>query len=208
VLGVDVSEPLLARARERTAGLAPVRVLRADAAEHAFAAEHDVVFSRFGVMFFTEPERAFANLARALVAGGRLGFACWRRLEDNDWLSEALHASLGELGEDFVPPEPGAPGPFSLSEADRVRVLCQGAGLSNVEMDALDLDVVLSVDGPESAVDFTLRVGPVGRRVAEESEAVKRRVRDAVRVALARRASSDRIALPGRAWLVTASRVR
>ena len=39
----------------------------------------DVAISQFGVMFFDEPETAFANIRRQLVSGGRLAFACWHR---------------------------------------------------------------------------------------------------------------------------------
>ena len=64
VTGIDISAPLLAVARARAAGTG-VTFLEADAAVHAFRPEHDLVFSRFGVMFFAEPEAAFANLRRA-----------------------------------------------------------------------------------------------------------------------------------------------
>jgi ubiquinone/menaquinone biosynthesis C-methylase UbiE len=79
VLGVDVSSVMLARARQRAAEakLAQVAFENADAQVHAFKpACFDAVCSRFGVMFFTEPVAAFANLRGALRTGGRLGFVC------------------------------------------------------------------------------------------------------------------------------------
>jgi SAM-dependent methyltransferase len=79
VLGVDVSAPMLARASERLPPVAPVRFIHADATTYRFeSAAFDLLFSRFGVMFFAEPARAFANLRIALKPSGRLAFACWR----------------------------------------------------------------------------------------------------------------------------------
>jgi SAM-dependent methyltransferase len=81
VLGIDVSAPMLARAAERLPPGAPVKFVRADATTYKFeSTAFDLLFSRFGVMFFAEPARAFANLRTALKPGGRLAFACWRSL--------------------------------------------------------------------------------------------------------------------------------
>src|SRR5215217_9152672 len=68
VLGVDVSEPMIARARERLeqAGLSNAAVAIGDASLYDFeAGSFDLVFSRFGVMFFSHPSRAFYNIRRA-----------------------------------------------------------------------------------------------------------------------------------------------
>ena len=79
VLGVDVSGPMLTRARERARDLPNVTFLQGDAQTHRFEpASVDAIFSRFGVMFFAEPDMAFRNFQRALKPGGRLVFVCWR----------------------------------------------------------------------------------------------------------------------------------
>ena len=71
---------MLARAAERLPPGAPVKFVRADATTYRFeSAAFDLLFSRFGVMFFAEPARAFANLRTALKPSGRLAFACWRK---------------------------------------------------------------------------------------------------------------------------------
>ncbi|MBL0901150.1 MAG: class I SAM-dependent methyltransferase, partial [Reyranella sp.] len=77
VLGVDISEPLVAAAKAKD--IANSAFLVADAATQAFEpGSFDLVFSRFGVMFFADPVAAFANLHRALKPSGRLAFVCWR----------------------------------------------------------------------------------------------------------------------------------
>ena len=102
VLGVDVSAPMLARAAERLPPGAPVKFVRADATTYRFeSAAFDLLFSRFGVMFFAEPARAFANLRTALKPSGRLAFACWRKFDENPWLQVPLRAAL-----EHVPPLP------------------------------------------------------------------------------------------------------
>ncbi len=81
VTGVDISTPLLGR---RGAG-APknVEFVKADAAFHPFKPEYDLIFSRFGVMFFDDPPAAFTNIRKGLKPGGRLAFVCWRPVADN-----------------------------------------------------------------------------------------------------------------------------
>ncbi|MEL4886930.1 class I SAM-dependent methyltransferase [Pectobacterium betavasculorum] len=79
VLGVDISEPLISRARalspQETSTLFQVAdASRAELPEGAF----DILFSRFGVMYFDDPTGAFLHLRRALRPGGRVAFVCWR----------------------------------------------------------------------------------------------------------------------------------
>src|SRR5262249_51171730 len=116
VLGVDISAVMLERARERAraANLAQVEFANADAQTHAFAKEAwDCVYSRFGVMFFADPARAFANLRSALRRGGRVSFACWRAMPENPWVMVPI-AALTTFLTPPPPPPPGAPGPFAF----------------------------------------------------------------------------------------------
>ena len=112
VLGIDVSQPALERARELTAaeGLDNVTYEQGDAEVHRFEpGRFDVAISRFGVMFFSDPVAAFANIARALRRGGRVVLLVWQRRERNEW-DAAIDAALGA-------PPPSARGePFSLGE--------------------------------------------------------------------------------------------
>jgi len=81
VLGADVSEPSVARVRERivTAGLRHAEAIVADASVHPFAPDSfELAFSRFGIMFFSDPVAAFENVRRAMKPGGRLALAVFR----------------------------------------------------------------------------------------------------------------------------------
>src|ERR1041385_2284128 len=130
VVGIDISTPMLevAARRMREAGLANVELRNADAETHELAPEDfDAVVSRFGVMFFADPVRAFTNLRRALRRNGRLAFVCWQPLAYNPWMAVPTKAAASEIA--FPPPPPPhAPGPFAFADADRVERILPEAG--------------------------------------------------------------------------------
>jgi SAM-dependent methyltransferase len=203
VTGVDVSEPMLARARERAAGLANVTFLAADAQTHRFERPFDVVASRFGVMFFADFAAAFANLRAALVPGGRLGFVAWQPLERNAWMNVPLQV-VARLVELPPPAPPGSPGPFGLDDPDRIRRALGAAGFARVAID--DVREPQNVGGAatlEDAVAFLTVAGPAAAALKGAPE-MKPRLADALRTALAPYATPRGVFLPGAAWIVTA----
>jgi len=209
VLGVDLSEPMLARARERAAaaGLAHVRFQAADAQDTDLGAgAFDAVFSRFGVMFFGEPEVAFANLRRALRPGGRLAFVCWGPVGENAWVRVPMQAAAPFLPPQ-APPDPTAPGPFAFADAERVRRILQAAGFAAIEVDRTEIPMTPAGGDPDSAAALFLDVGPLGRALREmgAGDDVRRRVQDAVRVAFESHVENGRLALGSTVWLVSAA---
>jgi ubiquinone/menaquinone biosynthesis C-methylase UbiE len=130
VVGVDVSERMLERARQLTAAerLGNVLYERGDAQVHRFdCARFDVAISRFGTMFFSDPVAAFANIAAALGAEARLVLLVWQRLERNDW-ARLIDAALGDAAQ---PTPPGAD-PFALGDADVTARILETAGFDDV----------------------------------------------------------------------------
>jgi SAM-dependent methyltransferase len=157
VLGIDISSPMLARARERARaeGFANVEFANADAQTHAFAEDaFDAACSRFGVMFFADPTRAFANLRRALRAGGTVAFVCWRPMPENPWMVVPF-AAIASFITPPPPPPPGAPGPFSFGDRERVREILSAAGFDRIEIAPYDTELALGRD-VDDAVEFTL----------------------------------------------------
>jgi SAM-dependent methyltransferase len=205
VLGVDISAPMLDRAAERagTAGLAHVRFENADAQSHAFEpGGRDLVFSRFGIMFFADPTRAFTNLRAALRPGGRVAFVCWRAIPENAWVSVPIGA-LTKVIAPPQPPAPGAPGPFSLADSDRVREILSGAGFEAIDIEAHDEKLVLG-EALEEAVEFSLSNGPASRLMQDATAEQRTRATEVVRAALAPHARDGGVALAGAAWRVLA----
>ena len=211
VVGVDVSEPLLARAKERVsaAGFENVELMLGNAASARVEPPVDLIFSRFGVMFFEEPVAAFTHLRETLVPNGRLGFVCWQPLEVNPW----AHAPLGAVRS--LRPEhplvellqPGKPGPFAFSDADLVRRILQSAGFANIDVTPDEMDVALGgARTLAEAVDYTLQIGPAARFIADAGLEADPRVRDALSEALAPYASERGVFVAARTLLVTAKR--
>jgi SAM-dependent methyltransferase len=117
VLGLDISETLLSRARERVPDGASVSFVLGDASKHALP-DHafDLLFSRFGVMFFDDPTAAFTHLRRALTPTGRVTFVCWRPFDQNDWVRLPMQA-VADILPPLPLPGPNAPGPFAFGDA-------------------------------------------------------------------------------------------
>jgi SAM-dependent methyltransferase len=205
VLGVDVSRMMLERARERTQHLPHVKLLEADATDHAFAGDADLLYSRLGVMFFAEPEVAFANLRRALRPGGRLCFVCWRKPEDNPWYTVPVHAVASLVALPAQPPE-GSAGPFAFAREAYVRGVLQAAGWRDIALETHDIALETSTAGLDEAVRFAFFAGPLARILSEAKapEALEPQLRAAVRAALASHVSGDSVTLGAGLWIATA----
>lgn len=210
VVGVDPSAPMLARAeaRAREAGLGNLRFLQRDAQTADLGeGRFDAVASRFGVMFFEDPHAAFANLRRALRPGGRVAFVCWQAAERNAWIAEPM-AAVAPFLELPPPPEPGAPGMFSLAAPERVRGILEGAGLADVTLREASLATRPGGGDVEEAVATFLEVGPVARLLQEQEAGpdVRARVEAAVRARFAAADAGDGPRFASAAWIVTARR--
>jgi SAM-dependent methyltransferase len=208
VVGVDISAPLVERARARGKGVENVRFELADAQTFAFTGEpYDVVFSRFGVMFFDDPDAAFRNIRTALRPGGRLGFVCWRPMKDNLGFVLPLQAVMPFLAEAPPPPEPGAPGPFAFADGERTRGILERAGYVDVAITPHDSELVFGGQTDiEAAVDLALQVGPASRALASIPEISRTEVRAALRAAFLPYHGPSGVKLPAATWLVTARR--
>jgi SAM-dependent methyltransferase len=206
VLGVDVSAPMLARAAERLPSGAPVKFVRADATTYRFEpATFDLLFSRFGVMFFAEPARAFANLRTALKPSGRLAFACWRKFDENPWLQVPLRAALEHIPP-LPRPGPEDPGPFSFASEQRVRRILADAGFQSVILEQGDFDLDIACGGGiEEAVEAAIAIGPTSRVLQDQGPETRAAVAMSIRRALQPYQRDKQVALAGAIWLVTAN---
>lgn len=218
VVGVDVSEPMLACARERVtaAGLLHVELHHGDAAAIDLpGSRFDALFSRLGVMFFSDPAGAFRHLRGLLRPDGRLAFVCWRGREHNPWITVPGMAIAQAA---VVPPPPPAPpdspdspdspGMLSLADEGRVRQVLESAGFVDVTIRAEE--VLMSPGGGdlEDATDLFLEVGPVAGalREAEADEATRARAREVVRKAFEAHLEDGTLLLGSGCWVVSAAR--
>src|SRR6202790_2894838 len=164
VLGVDISAPMLARARQIAPAGLPADFVLADAMVYPFdPASFDLLVSRFGVMFFADPALSFANIRKALRPSGRLAFACWREPRDSPWLMAPLQAvyqhvpKLPQLG-------PEDPGPFAFASEERVIRILREAGFSGTGLERRDITLDVAIGrGLDAAVETALEIGPASR---------------------------------------------
>ena len=201
--GLDISEPMLAVARARGTGVANADFVSADAATFTAAAPADLLFSRFGVMFFGDPQAAFANLRRAMQPGGRLAFVCWRAIAENPWMQVPLHAVYNAGIPRLPKPGPEDPGPFAFADPERVTRVLTGAGWAAPSFSKLDLMLDIAAGGGlQAAVDQATQIGAASRALREGPEELRPAAVEAIRAALAPHASGASLRLPGAMWLV------
>tara|TARA_R110000868_G_scaffold25433_8_gene99340 strand:+ start:1376 stop:2233 length:858 start_codon:yes stop_codon:yes gene_type:complete len=204
-LGIDLSAPMTARARERAAELkSPAQFAVADAFNHDFGKDSfDLLISRFGVMFFDDPVGAFTNLRRALTPQGRMVFVCWRQLSENAWITTPMRVAR-PLIPPVPPADPYAPGPGAFAEQERVTNILQKAGFKNVTHTPIDLQVRVGVNLDE-ALEQSLEIGPLARLIADLDDTIKANVRQAVRGELAKHLTTDGgVMLDSATWVVKA----
>ena len=205
VLGVDVSAALLERARQLAPPQLPVEFVLADATVYPFEpGRADLLFSRFGVMFFADPARSFTNMRAGLRPGARMVFVCWRPPRENPWLMLPLQAAyrhvprLPEVG-------PEEPGLFSFASEQRVRRILEGAGFSAIRLEPVDPSFDLADGhGVDRAVETALGIGPASRALDDQPPELRVAAAESIRAALEPYQDGNRVLLRGAIWIVSA----
>jgi SAM-dependent methyltransferase len=211
VTGIDISEPMLnvakALAEQASEDSAPVSFIKADAQTYRFPeTPFDVVFSRFGVMFFDDPVAAFSNIRAAMRPSGQLVFCCWQPRAVNPFMTVPALAAMELLP---PPPEmpPRAPGPFAFEEAEYIEQILSGAGFSDIAINPVSESLAfgkgLSI---EEIVDRLVQIGPIAQMVRDAPESLRQPVMDKVKIAVSPyyTAASGMI-LEGNFWQVRAT---
>ena len=207
VLGADISQQSVEKARSRiaAAGLSQAEVSLCDVSVHPFVADSfDLAFSRFGVMFFTDPTATFINLRRGMKRGGRLTFAVFRTPQENPWGTGPV-AAVRHLLPPITPAGPDDPGQFSWADPARVKRILEGAGFQEVSLTPHDPAMRLAgPGGAAEAADFAMTIGPVARALASGSVADPAAVRAGLEEFFQRHDCPQGIVLPGALWIVRA----
>jgi SAM-dependent methyltransferase len=201
-VGLDISEPMLATARERAQrDNVPATFISADAQTHTFeAASFDMIISRFGVMFFDDPVRAFANLRRAVTRDAELRAIAWRGPADNPFMTTAERAAAPLLP-GMPPRRPDAPGQFAFADADRVRRILKEAGWGGIDLQPLDVECTLPVKALHL---YVTRLGPVGMMLQSADEATRTQVTETVLGAFKPYVRGTDVRFTAACWMVSA----
>ncbi len=208
VLGADMSAVMLQRAAEQVASadVGNVTLQQKDAQHDALGThEFDLVFSRFGVMFFADPFAAFANLASALRPAGRVVFTCWQGPGANPWMSLPERAAMAYF--ELEPPAPGGPGPFSLADPDHITSVLERAGFRDIAIEPAVRELTLSGAGDlHGWAEHRLVMGSTRKHYLESSPEQQLQARSKLIEAVAEHHGPEGLRLPGAAWVVSALR--
>ncbi|MGV6475921.1 class I SAM-dependent methyltransferase [Azotobacter vinelandii] len=201
-VGIDLSAPMLTVAQERARqeGVA-ADFIRADAQAHAFEpADFDLIVSRFGVMFFDDPVRAFANLRRTARNGAGLRFIAWRSAAENPFMTTAEHAAAPMLPE-LPARRPGAPGQFAFADSGRVQAILEASGWAGIDIQPINLTCTL----PErDLIRYLSWLGPVGAVLQRADEPRRGQVIKAMRAAFDPYVSGAEVRFTAACWWVGA----
>jgi SAM-dependent methyltransferase len=202
-LGIDISEPMITLARARAAReQARAEFVLADAQVHTFEpASVDMIVSRFGVMFFSDPVQAFSNLRRAARPGAAVRLIAWRSAAENPFMTTAERAAAPMLP-DLPPRRPDGPGQFAFADRDRVRAILDESGWSGIEL--APLDVTCTLPQPD-LVRYVTRLGPVGLMLQEADEDLRARVGESIRSAFDPYVHGDHVRFVAACWLISAT---
>ncbi|MEM6851106.1 MAG: class I SAM-dependent methyltransferase [Pseudomonadota bacterium] len=202
--GIDISSDMLAAAQKKAEG-AGVAVTFHEGDAQSFAFEplvYDLIFSRFGVMFFEDADAAFANLARATKAGGRFTALVWRSAEEIPFMTAGERAAAPLLP-DLAPRTDDAAGQFGFANAERVAGILERSGWRNPA--AIALDEVCSLSKADLPT-YVGALGPVGRIMPSLSEAKRAEVMGAVVPAFDEFVDGEEVRFTAACWILTADR--
>lgn len=213
ITGIDISEPMLSLAHDlktanQSALQAEVEFVMGDASDSLFPNEtFDAIYSRFGVMFFSDPTAAFATLRATLKSDGELGFVCWQSPTLNPFFTAPMQAALSVLPQ---PPsaKPGAPGPFGLADKNIITNVLSDAGFRHLSITPLELQLSVGGSLPFDAIfEELVQIGPAAALIAESDPSLKDRAREAVYKCLFEFYSpGNGVAFEANFWVVNARR--
>jgi ubiquinone/menaquinone biosynthesis C-methylase UbiE len=210
VVGVDCCDSFLdyARNEAKTADVRNLSFIRGDAEISLPSGDFDVVFARFGTMFFANPVAGLRNMRKSLRPGGKMVHIVWRNRADNPWLSMAKDIVLQFL------PQPGdaaqtcGPGPFSMANEDMVRMMMESAGYTDIRFQRVDALVSVG-DDVKDAIAFQLAIGPAGEVFREAGELAEQK-RPEIEAAMAeainkQKLGNNGIVMDSSSWVISAT---
>lgn len=205
VTGVDVSEDLLALAKEE-GGAA---YILADASSAPLGGPYDAVYSRCGAMFFDDAVAGWAHIRSETATGGALSIVCWCAGKENGWAGIPLRAARTVLGDPPPPPPAGTPGPFAWADPDFFAPILEQAGWNNLAWRAVEVNAEITTgDDPdpiERAVQFTLRIGPLAKRLEGMAPEKRAHIGQLLADAFQEYLDGDAVRVPTKAWIITGS---
>lgn len=201
-VGIDISDPMIAAAQARAEReRAPASFIRANVQSHDFEpGSFDMIISRFGVMFFEDSVRAFANLRRAARGDAKLRFIAWRSAAENPFMTTAERAAAPLLP-NLPARQLDAPGQFAFADQRRVHRILEESGWSEIDIQPIDVTCTL----PEKElVRYFTRLGPLGLLLREVDDRARSQVIETVRAAFDPYVHEAEVRYTAACWMVGA----
>jgi ubiquinone/menaquinone biosynthesis C-methylase UbiE len=168
VLGADISKILLDLAKKNYSNIKNLKFKYCDVQNYEFEKNSfSKVISRFGVMFFENPIKAFQNINNAIQDGGSLHFVCWTNVMENEFFTAAANIIIKHLDRGF-PKLTRAPGPFAFSEKKYVKQILNAAGFENIKVEKV-YTLISTNDSAEKDGNLLFNIGLAGRLLSEEN---------------------------------------
>jgi SAM-dependent methyltransferase len=205
LVSTDFSPEMVEVARRRGAelGLRNVDYRVIDAERIELDSESvDGVLCQSGYMLVADPAAALSETRRVLRPGGRVALSVWGEPDRNPWafIGGRFLVERGHM----PPPEPGAPGIFSMASEERTRGLLEGAGFTAVRMQDVPMRWAFrNLDEYESWV--TEVAGAFAMVVRGLPEDERKALRSQLTEAFTRFATNGGYELPGVALCAVAS---
>lgn len=201
-VGIDISEQLIAAARlEAEPSRNTALFFLGDAETYAFGCSgYDLIVSRFGVMFFADPIKAFSNLRRSGRSGAMLSFFAWRSSNENPFMTVPEYAAAS-----FIPSLPPrqlhSPGQFAFCDRQHIQEILDSSGWSDVSVQPVNVSCSLPVS--ELQAYFTL-LGPVAPHLRKLDVPLRDAVIAKIWTAFTPYIFGDEVRFNAACWLVKA----
>ena len=202
VRGLDISETMIACAKEDSKAISNISFDVADASIENYERIYNHVFSRFGVMFFADPVSSFSNMRSALIDGGKITFLCWQNLSENEWINASVEALAPFQPQPHCPPDPKTPGGFAFADKSYVEEILVASNFTNISIKSLTPEINMGRSMKE-IMSFHSGVGPLSGLAESLDEETLEEATNAVAKALLDRMDESGLRLKAAAWLVT-----
>ena len=170
ITSVDISTPLLNLFKKKYKNIKNLVCLRKDIQKTRFKENiFDHAISRFGVMFFEYPSRAFTHTYQALKKDGSFTFVCWRNFRYNQFFTIPAYSVKKKTKID-IPEFNNAPGPFSLEDKSYIKTLLKQSGFRKITID--NIITKLKISQIRTEIDIMMKIG-VGALMIRENKVDK-----------------------------------